>query len=178
MSTTKRLLCIVVPLAVVIASFVVILRNFTPVILLIVLIVLFGIFTVSLATFAYLLAMLRAKEESISSANNALVIGFSLCSVGLAIPIAVGFHEYDLHLAKKYCEDLMPRLEEYRRQHGRYPEEITELGELDTPPSLVAGTKKLYRTHAMDYFFELNGPAMYCEYGYSKSSGEWKSLTR
>lgn len=54
-------------------------------------------------------------------------ISFFILTQFLTVPLGSGLAIKDIDDAKNYCEDLVPRLQEYQLQTGRYPEKIEGL---------------------------------------------------
>lgn len=66
-----------------------------------------------------------------------LTIGFILGSSIVSLPLGAEVNSKDIVAAKRFCDALAPRLQSFKESHGKYPSEITDLGEVDTPPHLL-----------------------------------------
>lgn len=58
------------------------------------------------------------------------IIAISIILCLPAIPILMVITDYRLDATKRHCEKLIPRLEEWRQQNGRYPTSLIEIGEI------------------------------------------------
>ena len=139
MITTKRILCVVVPLAVVNGSLAFVVRGHFFLCLLAAGIALLGAGTIIFALLTWLLSMVFSEPTGPRFAKRLLFVGIIASSLGSTIPLGNWIAVQDVAAAKQYCQDLIPRFEVYLQQHGNYPEQIELLGDVDSPPWLLTG---------------------------------------
>jgi len=70
----------------------------------------------------------------------ALWAGLVALSAAVSLPIGAMVLRSDVATAKRYCEDLVPGLDAYKRAHGRYPKAIDTF-------TVPAGTPRLLRPY-------------------------------
>ncbi len=106
-------------------------------------------------------------------AQGALGLAAVLGSTVASIPAGLAVHQVDVRDAKGYCEGLIPRLEEFRRGHGSYPTDLSQLGRLPPPPLLLRG-ETFYHSNGDEYDFDFLDPAgMFNGYHYDGEAGQW-----
>jgi hypothetical protein len=96
-----------------------------------------------------------------------LVAGSTFGSLILAEPLL----REDISTAKSYCENLVPLLDAYQQQHGRYPENLEAIAPLPPLPNRLE-MKKMYLLVNDGAAFEFNfrDPAAFAFGGYRFSS--------
>jgi hypothetical protein len=175
MNTTKRILCIVVPLAAVNGALAFVVRGNCIFWLIVVLAVLFGLFVLAVGTIAWLTEVIYKKPLESRTSKVILLVGLLICSLGSTIPLGAWIHEKDLENAKQYCEDLIPYLDEHHQQYGSYPKEIGEFGNAGRLPWLLQGKWEFYNGHEKSYSFSFADPTQIFAHHYFDSKDKsWR----
>ena len=106
-------------------------------------------------------------------ARVALWAGLVALSAAVSLPIGAMVLRSDVATAKRYCEDLVPGLDAYKRAHGRYPEKIDAVNVPGGTPRLL----RLYPFYSSDgesFSFSFSNPgALMNWYAYDSKRGKW-----
>jgi hypothetical protein len=103
-----------------------------------------------------------------------MFFGFLVVGGSLVLSLSLGrfLHQYEIRATRQYVTNIVPMLEEYRREHGQYPESLAAFPELP-PPRLLRGA---HGYHAVDdgFRFEFWDPAGVMDgYCFDSSTREW-----
>jgi hypothetical protein len=99
----------------------------------------------------------------------AAVIGSSLIS----LPLGRLAHEYEVNLAKRFCDALRPGLEQYRDSIGFYPSFLTEVRAEHSLPRLLRGGG-FYESYDGGYRFSFTDPSgIFAGYVFDSRVGAW-----
>lgn len=91
-------------------------------------------------------------RAAVVAGGIALVAGSALLSLPFGFQIA----ERDIRAAEMYCEALIPKLDAYRREHGRYPARLEELHLSGDRPALVRSLS--YSSNGATFHFSFVDP--------------------
>ena len=175
MITTKRILCVVVPLAVLNGSLAFVVRGHFFPCLLAAGIALLGAGTIIFALLTWLLSMVFSEPTGPRFAKRLLFVGIIASSLGSTIPLGGWIQEHDVATAKQYCENLIPLLEEFRQQHGMYPKKIEDLGNNFSPPWLLDCHADFYRRRDSGYSFHVHDHTLlFGEYRFTSDGQRWE----
>jgi len=83
----------------------------------------------------------RKRSPTLAALSRvALCAGLVALSAAVSLPIGTLVLRRDIAAAKRYCEDLVPGLDAYKRAHGHYPKAIDTV-------TVPAGTPRLLRPY-------------------------------
>ncbi len=83
-----------------------------------------------------------------------LVVGLMIVSAFIGLLVASG----DVKDARAYCEALVPRLEKYKEETGRYPDDVNAVSVRQHEPLLLKGSR-YYLSQAEGYVIEFKDPS-------------------
>jgi hypothetical protein len=83
-----------------------------------------------------------------------LVVGLMVVSAFVGLLVA----GRDVEDARAYCRGLVPRLEKYREEAGKYPDDVAAVSAGGNEPLLLKG-KRFYVPHADGYVMEFRDPS-------------------
>lgn len=87
------------------------------------------------------------------------------------IPISMVISDYRLEATKKHCENLIPRLDEWRQQNGRYPTTLIEIGESNPSRWLLEFD---YGPSEDRFTFSMTDPSAFFEFWiYESDKRQW-----
>lgn len=93
---------------------------------------------ISLVMFVWLVIGLKRDAEVSAALKNAFSATiFAAGCLLLSLVSASSVHAYEVHAARSFVAEMLPRLEAYRSKHGHYPGALGEVGSSRTP-SLLA----------------------------------------
>ncbi|MCQ3939404.1 MAG: hypothetical protein DPW18_20525 [Chloroflexi bacterium] len=125
----------------------------------------------------------QAQPAARPHSLNTILLLISLFCVlqGAFFPLAQTFRNGEVQRAQAWLESLIPQLEDYKRQHAHYPENITPLLSTDVtlPPLLqLSGTlpvtydnRNFYQRHPTSYSFQFYVPDGFIGFEYSYCCG-------
>ena len=102
-------------------------------------------------------ALLYVSRKNYRLARVAFVIAAVGASAAVSLFVGGMVAERDVAAARRYCEDLVPRLETYRATHGRYPADIREVDPASAPPQLLRRAAYYHATND-EYAFDFMDP--------------------
>jgi hypothetical protein len=80
----------------------------------------------------------------------------------------------DIANAKRYCESLIPKLEQYRSAHGIYPTDLSALRDRGVPPRLLRD-EDYYHSNGLGYSFSFGDPGgMMNGFARDQQSANWE----
>ena len=86
-----------------------------------------GLPVIIVSAVCFAIAARRNSARLMSIAGSGIAAGLVIFSTLLSIPIGNKFVDHDVHEAKAFCEDLVPKMELIREQTGGYPRDISAL---------------------------------------------------
>jgi hypothetical protein len=92
----------------------------------------------------------------------------------LVISLSLGrfLHQSEIRATRQYVSSIVPKLEEYRREHGRYPESLAAFPE--SPPPRLIRDPHGYRAVDDGFRFEYwDSAGMMDGYCFDSSTREW-----
>jgi hypothetical protein len=106
-----------------------------------------------------LMVMGREKRWNLFLAGYALnlfslVVGLMIASAFIGLIVASG----DVKDARAYCQSLVPRLEKYKEEAGRYPDDVNAVSAREHEPLLLKGSR-FYIPQADGYVMEFRDPS-------------------
>src|SRR5262245_38429059 len=132
--------------------------SFAHVISVIMLIVYIAVPTTLVALVCLLAARRYQSPTARVIARIAFGLAFALFSTLASLPVGAVILDHDIDVAQRYCESLMPRLEEHKAKHGEYPREIGSITNLPEPPRLIRG-ESFYSTSGAEFRFSFVDPS-------------------
>ncbi len=98
-------------------------------------------------------------------------------STVISVPFGNALNHHDIEQAKKYCELLVPRIEDHRVHHGKYPQRLALLGDIPEPPYLLKeNPSACYFADDLRYGFTFSDPAeMMGGWHYDSETRQWKT---
>jgi hypothetical protein len=103
----------------------------------------------------------------------ALWAGLVALSAAVSMPIGAVVLRRDIAAAKRYCEDLVPDLDAYKRAHGRYPEGIDAVTAPTRAPRLLRPFP-FYTSNGESFSFSFPNPGgMMNFFAYDSKRREW-----
>jgi hypothetical protein len=103
-----------------------------------------------------------------------LFLGSMIIGISLAISYGMGkvLHDSEIRRTHDYVATIVPRLDKYRSEHGRYPESLSVFS--DTRPPRLLREPHGYRAEADSYRFEYwDAAGMMDGYCFDSSTREW-----
>ncbi len=93
----------------------------------------------------------------------------------VSLPIADALNRRDIDQAKTYCELLVPRIDEFRARHGKYPKRLALLGDVPEPPYVLQRNPGSYfGADESRYWFLFSDPAgMMGGWHYDSEARKW-----
>ena len=82
-------------------------------------------------------ADVHQKRRWIVLAKRGIVLSVCVLALGLPLWASNSVAQYDITIAKQFCDALLPELRRVYAETGRYPEDIGELSAYTTPPWLL-----------------------------------------
>jgi hypothetical protein len=73
-------------------------------------------------------------------------------------PIAMVIADYRMEATKRHCENLIPRLDEWRQQNGHYPTTLIEIGESNPHHWLI---EYYYGSSENSFHFQISDPSAF-----------------
>ncbi len=141
----------------------------------------------SLLGFAYGLVVLvkmlagKTKPGMTTADRNLLLVSLFLLAQLAYFPFSSAIYNWEIKRAQSFAEGLIPELEEYKRQHNAYPEDVEALIPLDASlPTLLclSGTapfefdnRSFYRRRGTSYGFQFYVPDGFIGYSYEYCCG-------
>lgn len=104
------------------------------------------------------------------------IIGVSL-TVCLIISLIVGksVHQREIQEAHDYIDGVVPKLEAFHDEHGRYPAHLEE-ADLPSPPALLAESHSYYGDESHFRFEFLDHASIMRGFSFDSESREWKEF--
>lgn len=174
LSNPKRILVTLLSLAAVNVLLAFIVRGYLMWSGLVLILVFLGVFTSFIGAVDSFISFFVSKTADDKAGRRVFLLGAGMVSTICSLPLGWMINQGDIPEAKRYCEGLIPKLESYREQHGKYPEQITELGDLGFRPWLIWWEREFYRVDLDGYEFVFDDPSsLLCRWSYSSSTKEW-----
>ena len=96
----------------------------------------------------------------------------------LSIPTGLVVSSAYLHHAKTYCDKLVPLLETYYSQQGKYPEPLSQLGDIPKIPRLLQKQTRFYYGNGNSYHFSIDDPQNWDgRWWFDSDIPEWEYVT-
>jgi hypothetical protein len=108
--------------------------------------------------------------------GRGIVVFGAVCISGL-ISLAPGYWlvERDIAIAQRYCEALTVQLDDYKRVHGEYPPDLSQIRRDPTVPRLVIIGGMGYWSTGSTFALNINDPrGMMNWIGYSSTDRQWR----
>ncbi len=102
--------------------------------------------------------------------------GFIITAGAVLLSLAVGLalHDRQVQAARAYVGGLVPVLDAYKAEHGRYPEDMARLPHPPAPPRLMARAGSYSLTESGDFRFEYWDPAGLMDgWSFESSTRQW-----
>lgn len=108
--------------------------------------------------------------------------GIALSCVGLAgvialqLGVGIGVLHWDIHRSQRYCESLVPILDDIYHSDRRYPLTLAADSRLPPPPSWQFDTELInYYSDGASFAFEITNPAeIFAGFVYRHDSRHWE----
>jgi len=98
-----------------------------------------------------------------------LVVGGSLV---ISLGLGRYFHQSEIRTTRQYVSSIVPKLDQYKREHGRYPESLAAFP--DAPPPKLFRNAHGYRATVDSFKFEYwDSAGMMDGYCFDSSSRYW-----
>ena len=114
------------------------------------------------------------RTRGIPQGLKKIFFGFLVVGGSLVISLSLGrfLHQSEIRATRQYVSSIVPKLEEYRREHGRYPESLTAFPE--SPPPRLLRDPHGYRVVDGGFRFEYwDSAGMMDGYCFDSSTREW-----
>ena len=114
------------------------------------------------------------RSNGVPQGLRTLFIGSVIVGFSMATSLGVGklLHDSEIRRTREYVAAIVPKLEEYRTEHGRYPESLAVFPD-SRPPRLLRESHG-YSAESDSYRFEYWDPAgMMDGYCFDSSTREW-----
>jgi|GEM_PF-3287522 len=140
--------------------------------------VMHGIVLIGLPAFVLSVVLMcvgRERHKRVFLAGYALNLAGLVTFLMLASAcVGLFVAKVDVRDARNYCEGLVPRLEKYKQDTGRYPDDIKAVDSGECAPRLLQGTQ-FYIAQADGYILEFKHPAKRSEIlEYASWKGTWE----
>jgi hypothetical protein len=101
-------------------------------------------------------------------------ISLIIISTAISLPFGGLLRVNDIRDAKTYCEQIIPRVENYKREHGIYPKDINDIKLGDKKAPRLLQKFGYYNSDGTNYRFDFPDPGdMLGVFGYDNSQKEW-----
>lgn len=114
------------------------------------------------------------RSNRVPQGLKRVFLGSAIVGVSLGTSLLLGkfLHRLEIHRTRNYVADMVPKLEQYRTEHGRYPESLA-LFPGPRPPRLLQG-RNCYRAEVDSFRFEFwDAAGMMDGYCFDSSTREW-----
>ena len=128
-----------------------------------------------LALFLVIWLLIELKRKGLIS--NGLRIAFLVSviiggSLLLSLGVGTAIHHWEIRAAKNFVTTMVPKLDQYRKDHGQYPATLAALGSL-SPPKLLKHAHG-YTTDGENFRFEYwDSAGMMDGYYFDSTSRKW-----
>jgi hypothetical protein len=114
------------------------------------------------------------REHGVPQGLKKMLLAYVVVSGSLVISLGLGryLHQSEIRATRQYVSSIVPKLDEYRKEHGRYPESLSAFPE-SPQPRLLRDTHG-YRVVDDGFRFEYwDSAGMMDGYCFDSSTREW-----
>lgn len=104
--------------------------------------------------------------------RHSLVI---VASMYLSLGIGKVVHAREISLVRAYVENIVPKLDEYKQQHGHYPKTLASLNQ-EFPPTLLAGPHSYVADSSSYRFYYRDSATLMGGYRYESTDRQWEEF--